>query len=297
MAWNHSDLKQAKPVRDVPEKKLSVLYGGVACVVIVGLCIGGWLMFKPEEKKPEVVEKEKSTGMLAEVKPSLSSNVVEQVEAKEVKPAEPVETDPAKIRVKTLSFVTNNMGNIVERYQTADGKTHKLIRPSRPPIFHHATDDLISMALAQGSGGSMPPLPMSGNMDEQFLQSLVEPIVIEDTDSDEIKERKRIVRDARLEIKKLMDEGMHFTEIMAEHEKLFNENAEVRANAIAEAQMIRDEGDTEGTAKYVETMNAAFETMGIEKIEMPKTKEERQAEAQARREARAAAKKNKESQK
>lgn len=201
---------------------------------------------------------------------------------------------PSEVRVKTLSFITNNFGSIVERYQTADGKTHREIRPSRPPVFRHATDSIISMALAQPSMGAMPPLPLRGDMDRQFLRSLEEPIVIEETDSDEVKERKRIVREARVEIKKMMDRGMHFAEIMADHEKTFNENADIRRKAIAEATKIRDEGDSEGTAQYVEAMNAAFETMGIEKIDMPRTKEERSAELEAKRAARAAARAEKE---
>lgn len=291
MGWNRSseDVKKTT-VRNGSRGKSTLIHGIAAGLIVVALG-GAAIWFFSSGDAPVRTTRERTQGRIKEVKPQLSTNVVQEVEEK--KP-EPVETDPAKIRVKTLSFVTNSMGNIVERYQTADGKTHKLIRPSRPPLFRHGTDDLISMALAQNSGGAMPPLPLSGNMDKEFLKSLEEPIIIDPDDPDEIKERKRIVREARVEIKKLMDQGLHFSEIMADHEKVFNENAEIRAQAIAEARKIRDSGDTEGTQTYIEAMNAAFDNMGIEKIDMPKTKEERHAEIEAKRAARAAAKAAKE---
>lgn len=291
MAWNRSSEEAKKTtVRTASRGKSTVIHGVVAGLVVAALG-GAAIWFFSSGDAPVRATKERTQGRIKEVKPSISTNVVAKVVEK--KP-EPVETDPSKIRVKTFSVVTNSMGNIVERYQTADGKTHKWIRPSRPPVFTHSTDDIISMALAQNSGGQMPPLPLSGNMDKEFLRSIEEPIIIEPGDSEEIKERKRIVREARLEIKKLMDQGMHFNEIMADHEKVFNENAEIRAQAIAEARKIRDEGDTEGTAQYVDAMNAAFENMGIDKIDMPKTKEERHAELAAKRAAREAAKAAKE---
>jgi len=293
MAWNGSD-KGKSDITGGKQKatRPSSAKRGILAGLGVLLAGGGILWYTSHSSSSHVDAPRKNTsGLIAEVKPqrapaapsaSVVNNAVE-------KPVE-VEKDPAKIRVKTLSFTTNALGNIVDKFQTADGKTHKVIRPAQPPLFRHGTDDIISMALAQGSSVGMPPLPLSGNMDKEFLKSLEEPIIIEATDSDEIKERKRIVREARVEIKKLMDQGMHFAEIMADHEKVFNENAEERTKAIAEARRIRDAGDTEGTAQYVEAMNAAFETMGIEKIDMPKSKEERRAAFEARKAARAAAK-------
>ena len=209
-------------------------------------------------------------------------------------PPKPVEEEvpPHLRRVKDISCTTNQFGQIVERYQTADGKTHKLIRPSRPPLFRHATDDILSMALAQSGSGAMPPLPLGGDMDAEFLKSLEEPIIIDKDAPPEIQERQRIVREARIEVKALMDQGLHFRDILADHEKLFNENAEIRAEAIAEARKIRDEGDTEGTAQFVDTMNAAFQTMGIAPIDIPKTLEERKAEREALRAEREARRNN-----
>ena len=264
--------------------------GAIAGLIVVIAAVGAWYFLTQKQETAQPESKPKKTAKIAEVKPA----PVVKPKAEEP-PPKPVEEEipPHLRRVKDISCTTNQFGQIVERYQTADGKTHKLIRPSRPPLFNHATDDILSMALAQSGSGAMPPLPLGGDMDAEFLKSIEEPIIIDKNAPPEIQERQRIVRDARIEVKALMDQGLHFRDILADHEKLFNENAEIRAEALAEARKIRDEGDTEGTQQFVDTMNAAFQSMGIDPIEMPKTREERMAEREARRAEREARRNNK----
>ena len=281
---------KSKPRPAAPKGRATsptALRGLVAGVIVVLVAVGAWyfLTRKPGNGEQETAKPKKPA------KIALATPAKPRPKAEEPKPVEE-ELPPHLRRVKDISCTTNQFGQIVERYQTADGKTHKLIRPSRPPLFNHATDDILSMALAQTGGGAMPPLPLGGDMDAEFLKSLEEPIIIDKDASPEIQQRQRIVRDARIEVKALMDQGLHFRDILADHEKLFNENAQIRADALAEARKIRDEGDTEGTQQFVNTMNAAFQTMGIAPIEMPKTKEERRAEREARRAEKEAARRN-----
>lgn len=266
-----------------PSKMRGIL---AAAVVVLGAGLAALFLLPGERKAPEKKAVKKAEVAKKDVrreKPAAKPAAEMKVEKKEV-------VDPAKQRVETLSFVTNSMGMIVERYRTADGKTHKLIRPSKPPLFKHMTDDLISMAMCTSGGGQMPPLPLSGNLDKEFLESLKDPIVINPDDPEEIKERKRIVAETRKQIDALMRQGISFRAILAEHEKVFNENAEIRAEARAELQKICDEGDKKGVEDYLKTINAAFQEMGIEELQPPKTKEERRAEREARRAAREAAK-------
>ena len=272
-------------------KSSSPMRGLLAGVIVVAAAVGAWYFLTRGTGNGELGTDNgpKKPAKIAEVTPAPAPKP--KVEEPPPKPVEE-EVPPHLRRVKDISRTTNQFGQIVERYQTADGKTHKLIRPSRPPLFNHATDDILSMALAQSGSGAMPPLPLGGDMDAEFLKSLEEPIIIDKDAPPEIQERQRIVIEARMEVKALMDQGLHFRDILADHEKLFNDNAEIRAEAIAEARKIRDEGDTEGTAQFVETMNAVFETMGIESIDMPKTAEERRAEREARRAEREARRNN-----
>ena len=171
---------------------------------------------------------------------------------------------------KLLSAVTNASGRIIERFQGPDGRTYKVRRWAKPPLFKHATDDILSMLLTQRGGGPIPPIPYSDNMDKMFLESLKDPIVIDKDAPEEIQERQRIVREARAEVKALMDEGLSFREIAAEHERLMNQNAALRAEALRELKKARDEGDSEGTALFLESINETLDNMGIEPIEMPR---------------------------
>lgn len=275
--------RRRSPGNSAPSKFRGIV---AAMAVVIGAGLAALFLLSGEEKAP--VKKEPKKTAVAKkpatpVKPAPKPVVAKKVEKKEV-------IDPAKHRVETLSFTTNSMGMIVERYRTADGKTHKLIRPSKPPLFKHMTDDLISMAMCTSGGGQMPPLPLSGNLDKEFLDSLKDPIVINPDDPEDIKERKRIVAETRKQIDELMRQGISFRAILAEHEKVFDENAKIRAEVRAELQKICDEGDTKGVAEYLKTINAAFQEMGIEELQLPKTKEERRAEREARRAAREAAK-------
>ena len=273
---------KARPYKSAGRTKYSATMRGLlAGAIVVVAAFGAWyfLVQGAGNGKKGTANPEKPA-KIAEVSPATAPKP--KTEEPPPKPAEK-EIPPHLRRVKDISCTTNQFGQVIERYQTADGKTHKLIRSSRPPLFRHATDDILSMALAQSGSGAMPPLPLGGDMDAEFLKSIEEPIIIDKDAPPEIQERQRIVRDARIEVKALMDQGLHFRDILADHEKLFNENAEIRAEAIAEARKIRDEGDTEGTAQFVDTMNAAFQTMGIAPIAMPKSREERMAEREARR--------------
>ncbi|MGN0832267.1 MAG: hypothetical protein ACI4RD_01295 [Kiritimatiellia bacterium] len=272
-------LRKASP--ESGGKPSGVARGVLAGVIVVAAAVAAWFFLTRGMGRGERgTERGRKPARIAEATPAPAPQP--KAETPPPKTAEE-ELPPHLRRVKDISCTTNQFGQIVERYQTADGKTHKLIRPSRPPLFSHATDDLLSMALAQSGGGAMPPLPLGGDMDAEFLKSLDEPIVIDKNAPPEIQERQRIVQQARIEVKALMDQGLHFRDILADHEKLFNDNAEIRAEAIAEARKIRDEGDTEGTAQFVDAMNAAFQSMGIDPIEMPKSREERMEARRARR--------------
>lgn len=207
----------------------------------------------------------------------------------------PVEEDPSKRIVAELSFKTNaGLGMVTRVYKTADGKTHKVYRPAYKPLFKHGTDQVLAMVLG-GTTGHIPPLMIRGGaaMDEQFRRSLKDPIVINETDSERVKARKRQVIEARETIKELMDGGAHFSDILADHRRVFNENVDIRAAAMRELNAIHEQGDAEGERAYRLKVDTALSQMGIAPLDDPKTKAERLQEREARRAARELDKANK----
>jgi len=158
--------------------------------------------------------------------------------------------------------------------------------PSRPPpAFSNVSDQVISMALAPADGG-MPPIPLMPDMEKAFLESLKTKIEILDSDDEKIKAMKQAVIETREQIKSLMDQGQTFSQIIGEHQRLVNENAKIRQDAILELKSIIDSGDIEGAVKYKRQINVALSQMGIKELAIPVTEEERAERDAARLERR-----------
>ncbi len=126
-------------------------------------------------------------------------------------------------------------------------------------------------------------MPIGPQLDEDFRKSLSKPIIINDSDTLEVKTLKRIVMEAREEMKRLMDQGQTPSQILMEHERLAGENFKVRADAMKELTDIEKSGDYEGAVKYAQTVNGVLRKMGIEELPMPLDEEAKAAEKEARR--------------
>lgn len=152
-----------------------------------------------------------------------------------------------------------------------------------PPTFETASDQVIAMALQADEHG-MAPMPLSKDLEREFLESLKKDIEILETDDEQTRALKESVRATRAEIKKLIGEGMSFNQVMQEHQKLVNENAKIRDDATLELKKILDAGDIEGAKAYKRKINLALEQMGIKGLSIAVTEEERAERAAARRE-------------
>jgi hypothetical protein len=85
-------------------------------------------------------------------------------------------------------------------------------------------------------------------------------------------------------MKKMIDSGMTVSQVLAEYQKLANENAEVRNKAMLELKEIMDSGDIKGAVEYKRKINIALQQMGIVELSIPVTEEEKTERAIARRE-------------
>ena len=162
---------------------------------------------------------------------------------------------------------TNRFGEVSEIITTADGRTHLVNRPEKP-VFTSASDQLLAMATSGGSG-PQPPLPFRPGLEADFRKAIETPIVVHDDDPENVKEAKRRVIEARIQMKEMLDGGMSFEEVLREHQKLSNENATMRAKAFREYRALVDAGDAEGAAEYADKVNKALSQLGIEGISVP----------------------------
>ena len=221
----------------------------------------------------KIIKKQQKATPVSVKADRVSSNKTVEVSVKDSKSVDA--QPPHKKIVEMISVITNADGSVLERFRTADGKIRS--RQSAPrSVFENSTDQLIAMAI-QGatSPGGMPPMPMSSNVEEDFLRSLNKPIVINPDDSEDVKRLKQQVMEVRADIDQLMKEGRTFADIMREHQSLVNDNASIRKDVMSGLHEYVDKGDMEGAQEYLNKMNAALKQMGMESIEMPESPEER----------------------
>jgi len=267
----------------------------IALVVLAGGVAWWWWMVGGHAGRvtlPEPEAPKKADALPKEVTPAPAPTApANPAAAAQTNEAAVAEKKP-KERHDTISIHTNNLGKVVEKWIGPDGKKHMSVRYARKPVFDNASDDQLAMAVSGGGTQAIAPIPMTATSEQEFLESLKKPIVINDDDPENVKRIKEAVKEAREAMKQLMDGGMSYREALAEHQKLVNENVETRNQCMAELKQLVDAGDREGAEHYLKTMNVALEQMGIPALTMPMSREELNAARRKRREEREAAKRN-----
>ena len=258
----------------------------LAAVVLAAIAGGMWWWIGGRgatalpEKVPQKPKVEKPKDDKPKAKPSVSKPAAT--------PA-PSAKAPAKEmylgqEVVSRTSVTNADGSVRETVRTADGKLHGITHPApgSEPIFKNAADQAIAMALSVSDTVSSAPLPgMGGNLDEEFAKAIQTPIEINDGDSEAVKGLKKAVMETREEIKKLMDKGQSFSQVLNEHVRLARENYDLRVEAFKELKSLVEAGDADAAEKYLSTVNKTLEQMGITKLDMPLTAEQKAAQREA----------------
>lgn len=284
MAWNRNDT--AAPKKAVKGGGLSPAVKGIVAgaVVIVGALVA-FFVISGGEKKPAKAVKEKKPAVIAEVKLAAAPTVVEAAKPSAEKPkAEKPKTDGTWLSKKvTRREVVTNGTMAVETIYTEDGKKHKYYHDTAKPVFDNASDQVLALVTADDPHGNAPPLPALGpGFENEFADSLKKEIVIDDNDSEAVKEVKERVKQARQAMLDAMGAGMSAQDVIAEHRKMVEENAAMRMDAVKGLREYLDKGDAEGAREYLETMNKALDQMGIMRIEMPRSREEIIAERRER---------------
>ena len=255
------------------------LWFGVALLAItIGSSLLWWLHSsraasdsntgKPSRQKTETVTEKRSDAQSRGV--SDGESRPQQITAK------PESTSMSQ-SVQTPNRVTPATVPIQETNTLAD------ISEKTAPVFSNVTDQVITMVLSPSDGG-IPPIPLTPDMEQAFLKSLKTEIVILDTDDEKTRALKQSVKETREEIKRLMDQGVTFTQVIRDHQRLVNENAKVRQELLLELKRIRDSGDIDGAVKFRREMNAALQQMGIKELTLPVTEAERAEREAARQE-------------
>ena len=250
----------------------------LAATCLVG-GIGAWWWLGREEAQPsrptkQTVAKQKPTAATKNTDVSDSKQAAAGADAKDAK-KNPTAKPQVEGRVAgapelpAIPAVTTNTPSIP---------------PLPPQTFSNASDQVLAMIASADASGDMPPLPISRDIEAEFLKSLKQEIVILDTDDEKTRELKLAVKETREQLKQLIASGKTVAEVLAEHQQLASENAKVRNDAMKELKQLVESGDIEGAKEYKRKINVALQQMGIAELSIPVTDEERAERAAARRE-------------
>jgi len=145
-------------------------------------------------------------------------------------------------------------------------------KPQHPEQFKTTTEQLLGLAMSLPPGMPVPPMPITQNLDMDFVNSLTNEIVIFDDDDEHTANVKENVAAAKNQLLKLVEEGRGVTEVLQEYEKDTNERAEAHSEAQMELSRLYRSGRADEAKAYMEKVNKAFDEMGIDPIALPRSR-------------------------
>ena len=170
--------------------------------------------------------------------------------------------------VKEHRVVTNGT-LVVETYVTTDGKVHKYYHDERENILPSAADQVLALMTEQDDGFGAPPLPHIENFENAFGEALRTEIVVNESDSAEVKALKERVIAARKELLDLMAQGVNANDVVAEYQRAQEDNATIRFDAAKGVRELLDTGDVAAAIELCEKYNEVLNRANIMPIEIP----------------------------
>jgi len=255
--------KQAKAA--VASRKPSPVRGLFAGIVVIALAVAAWYYLLPTIEQVKA-KREKKTSLIAEATPEIAA----QPSVREVEPEEEPDKPlpPQKIgeirdgmlllpngdMQKVTNVITSNVARVNTKYK----------------IFSHHSENTIASILSIQPGQNMVGTPRyNGRFTEDFLESLKEPIIPTEEDSEDDRTLKRLVTEAKIQLKIAYDNGEDIEDIILQARKECQELArykqQIKAMTMQEMKKCETEEDVES---FIEAANLMLEQKGIAPLEL-----------------------------
>ena len=290
MAWNRPSVdgrtRSASQRTGAARPAVAMIVGAICAAFAV------WWLWPSGECGEDTTSK-KTSARIREVQPSLPSKTDKAVKVEPQSVKKPV-IDPTVAKTngivsalnpegrRFLSVVSNSTGMIITTYRRADGSLVEVQDWRRPKVQLSAADQLLNMVTAHAEGG--PPAPVNPNdrsMDAVFKKALEKPLVLNDGDSETIKELKGRLNRVRADMDALMQQtGASFSEIIAEHQRTTKENAAILNDAQSLINESLRKGDKDGAATIYQQFAERLDQMGVTGLTLDPELEEDEADEQ-----------------
>lgn len=291
MSWNGSKGGGTShaPRRQAPRASAgrpSPFRGLIAGAVVVALAVAAYFAFFSRDEIPQRGDEvAKGHGRIREVKPAAAP-----------KPAPEPERPRSKKKLEDMSPEERREMRL-QHIAEAQARM-KDIPLARPPetnlVFKTATDQILAMVADLADGKDMPPLPIDRNFEREFVASLKEPIVIDDGDSEKVKNLKSKVAQLRRELDERASHGEPMVRILKDFQREMAADYKMRDELRLDVRKMIETDGREAAQKYCDKVNESLRQLGIKEIDMPMTQEECEAWGEQflkEREAEAAARK------
>lgn len=264
--WNRPSANQPMEKKNsakAPSRWRGIAAGLAIVIPIVALCL--W-MFSGDDDGPAQGTRRRAQGTIKEVTPAAAP----KAEATQV-PEKPTELPPQRV------------GEVRNGYRLLpNGRMHKVVgvvtcevaRVSLAErVFDEPSDQNIASLMMIEPGDSL----LGGSEDyyddfnTTFLESLKTPIIITKDDTEEVKELKQAVIDARKELKDRLDAGEDLTKVMRESREQMRELGLYRDEIEEQVKnIIADKGDLtkQDLKDLVGAANKMLEDRGAKPIEI-----------------------------
>ena len=250
-----------------PASHRGLVAGVVAAVALAVAIVAAIYVFHEKAGRAPAARVDRNRSIdTINAKPAASNTTTnEAVNAPAVNPSKRYEEG---VEVVTENIRTNSSGAIIEKLTLADGRKIGKIHPPKP-IFENACDQVIALALSTKPGQSMPPLPnLDKSLEQDFIDSLGSPIVINEDDPDEVKLVKAQVKEAKAYLVEEIKRGGSLLEILREHQAAMERNADNHLMAIQEMEKLRAESGERAARDFIKAVNESFKVRGIPEIEL-----------------------------
>ena len=263
------DSSSGKPLSNL------VLWGAIAVALLV---VGGILYYSLSGKDAKETQSPTSThtAKASTVKerpapkqggaPTSLAKPAPQTVRKPTKPG--VEEPPAK-EPKAKPLTPEDEGYVspdptfAERYKRFKEEQAKL-------PFKHMSELEIHRIISTMPGETILPTALPPNFEEDFIAHLNDPIVINDDDSDEVKQDKQTMIAVKARLKELMDKGESVRKIMEEEQEHLVKVMTLRDNLFAELRKIEESAtSSQEIDDYVKAANKMLEEYGAKYIKLP----------------------------
>lgn len=213
MAWNRPTEKKVEP----PHKRS--WKGVVAGVIVVVGAVLAYVVISNSDSKPRDEDNDVRHANIKEVKPSLARQTNDLTEVSKTVATSGVEV--AK-KPEDLGFYTNKLGEVKRR----TGKKVVLHGRKTKRLFACRAENIINSVVSCRPGEMVADTHVPENFKELLQEALINPIHFEETDTEDERQQKQRVIDAKKELKKALLRGEDVAEIIREEKRYLKKQYE-----------------------------------------------------------------------